>query len=204
MREMRADLMCFSRMQENFRLCKLTVAFPRSVFRDDFFRAEGRSVVNADEGFILVFFQISGENSLLLSEFSETERTISLFYPPFLKCGEELFLRLFLQSKNEQARGVSIQTMQKETFSLPLQSRKHRFRIDAAFLVGDENVFVLINDIKSGFFFLGAREIVSDLIARGKEDILSDLFSVDADLSVFYQIIPEKRTLRVSIVGIFF
>ena len=129
---------------------------------------------------------------------------IYFFYAAFTESLFKPNRRLRPKRENQKSRGVPVQTVDKKAFSFPRERGKYRLGIDAAFLIDHQHVFILVNGIKSGLFLLFGRKIISDFIPRRKKNVFSRLFSVYFDLFISDQIIPEKRALRIGVVGKFF
>ena len=206
MRKMRAYLVGLARMQSDLRFRYAVLFAKYRIFGDDTFRAFFRFVVDPHQRALFVLFQIRRHRLRLGFKTAKAERVIGLFYVLILERPQKLAFGSRVPREYHKTLRVSVQSMDKPTIR-PVTSYErgeHRLGVDPAFLIDDEDIPVLVNDMKGGFFFLFFREVVTDHVARFERDVRSRLFAVDLDVFVFQERAEEKRGLGVGVVGKFF
>ena len=78
---------------------------------------------------------------------------------------------------------------------------KHRLGIDAARLVRNQDIFILIYDGKRGLLLLSGRHVIAHDVPLSERDVASDANAVDADIALFQQTAQAKRSLRTGVIG---
>ena len=81
------------------------------------------------------------------------------------------------------------------------QSGKERLGRDARMLVGDEHVFIQIDDAVKGHRFLARGRIIGDFVSRGEHDVFSRAHAVDPYVARTQQRRKGKAALRIVLVG---
>ena len=198
MGEVGADLVRLTRMQRHLEE-RHVARSEHLVFGDDLLAdgAAGDAHGRADG----VLLEVGGQHRVLWARRADDERQIFLCHPPRAEGGEQFFRRLRVLREDEQPRRVAVQPMNKVRLA-PLGERgEHRLRIDAALLVRNDDVVVLIENGKARTRRLRGGEIIGDLVPLLERDVRADAHAVDAHVAVFKQRFKTEGRCGADVIG---
>lgn len=196
--EVSTDLVRFARMQRHFEQRRLPSSLEHTVFRHDFLSA--RSIIDCNARRPFVLFEICVLDGVFFPHRPCDKRMIPLLHVAVAKGIEEQAFRPLIAGKDHDTLRVSVETVNEVRLSRPLQSAEHRFRLNAALFVDDNDVFVLVENGKGKFLLLRSRQKVLHAVPLLERDVAIDFDAVDPYLSVFQQRAQDERSLRVMFV----
>lgn len=138
------------------------------VFGDDLFRARRRLREDAHLRRARVLLQIRGEQRVRAGKGMEADRLIDLFRPPLAEGGQKFLLRRVRAREGEQPARIAVEAVDKPRAVFLPQGGKERLGRDAGVFVGDEDVFVPIDDRVERDGLLARGRVIGNLIPRGE------------------------------------